>query len=354
MEVLLVFPRLTKKIQERRSRDAEARTSAAMLMEPIEDRTHLSSTLRVVNVTGDNRGEVVLTMNQAVNAATVNASSCILYLPGSDGKIGTADDVRYHVAVTWDASTLKITLHGRINLITLPDNGYRIRIIATKLLAANGSELDGEYKGANFASGNGHAGGDFDAEFNLPKGNPTVRFSTSLGTINVQLFQSKVSATVKNFLRYANDAVYDYTIIHNTVPDLAIQGGGYSTNLDNNELPTAITSFAPIATQAVISNTLGTLAMAQTDQANSATNQWFFNTEDNASKLDASSTSAGYAVFGQITTSSGLAVMQAIAATPTVNLTPSTQNTAFEAVPETSGAFIVVRRIAVIDSVSGL
>jgi peptidyl-prolyl cis-trans isomerase A (cyclophilin A) len=325
-----------------------------VVMEEMEDRTHLSTTLRVVAISGDNRGEVDLTMNEAVNPATVNASSCILYLPGPDGKIGTADDVRYHVAVTWDASTLRITLHGRINLITTPDLGYRIRIISTKLLAANGSELDGEYNGAGVETGNGHAGGDLDCEFTAPTGNPTVRISTSLGTINVLLLESEVKATVRNFLRYANDALYDYSIIHNSVTDFAIQGGGYNINLDNNGLPTAIAQFAPIATQSGIANTEGTIAMAQTDEANSATDQWFFNTVNNSSKLDATKTSAGYAVFGAITNSSGLAVMQAIAAAATVNLTPSTPNTAFEAVPETDGAFITVRRIAVIEKVSAL
>jgi peptidyl-prolyl cis-trans isomerase A (cyclophilin A) len=325
------------------------------MMEEIEPRTHLSATtLRVTAISADNRGEVDLTMNEAVNPATVNASSCILYLAGPDGKIGTADDIRYHVAVTWTPSTLRITLHGRIDLITTPNVGYRIRIIGTKLLAANGTELDGEFNGAGVPTGNGHPGGDLDAQMTGPKGNPTVRISTSLGTINVELFQNLVGATVKNFVRYANDALYDYSIIHNSVPEFTIQGGGYNINLDQNGLPTAIARFAPIATQSGIANTLGTLAMAQTDTANSATDQWFFNTVDNSSKLDATKTSAGYAVFGAITNSSGLAVMQAIAATPTINLTPSTPDTAFEEVPETGGAFIVIRRIAVIDTVSAL
>jgi len=351
-----VFTRLLMShLRKRRNPSAPPkRRPGVVAMEEIESRTHLSATLRVVAISGDNRGEVDLTMNEAVEPSTVNASSCILYLPGPDGIIGTADDVRYHVAVTWDPSTLRITMHGRINLITTPDLGYRIRIIATKLLAADGSELDGEYDGPGVPTGNGVPGGDLDCEFNLPKGNPTVRISTSLGTINVELFESQVNATVRNFLRYANDALYDYSIIHNSVSDFVIQGGAYNINLDDNGLPTAIAQFAPIATQSGISNTLGTIAMAQTDEPNSATDQWFFNTVDNSSKLDPTKTSAGYAVFGAITNSSGLAAMQAIAATPTVNLTPSTPNTAFEAVPETGGAFIVVRRIAVIDTVSAL
>ena len=320
----------------------------------MEDRTHLSSSLRVTSIEADNRGEVVLTMNEPVEASTVNASSCLLYLPGPDGKIGTADDVRYHVAVTYDAATLKITLHGRINLTSSPDLGYRIKIIGDALLAANGTRLDGRYNGPGKESGNGHPGENLNAQVTTPKGNPTVRFSTSLGTINVQLFSSIVNTTVANFLKYANDGLYDYSIIHNSVPELAIQGGGYNVNLDQNGLPTAIQTFGPIATQATISNTLGTLAMAQTDEANSATGAWFFNTENNSSKLDSTKTTTGYAVFGVITNSASLAVMNAIAETATVNLTPGVSNTAFNAVPEVDGAFISIRRVAVIDQISAL
>ena len=161
--------------------------SETTFVEPLEGRQLLSSTLRVTSISADNRGEVVLTMNRSVRASTVTGSSVIIYLPGPDKKIGTADDVRFHAAVTYDPSTLKITIHGRLNLSITGDLGYRVRVLATKLLASNGTELDGEFKGAGVETGNGKAGGDLNFRVVAPKGNPTARFSTSLGTIKVEL-----------------------------------------------------------------------------------------------------------------------------------------------------------------------
>ena len=331
-------------------------SSSRITIESLENRQLLSGTLRVTSISADNRGEVVLQMNQAVNVSTVSASSVLLYTPGADHKIGTADDVRQHFAVTYDPTTLKITLRGRLDLTTLGDYGYRVRVIGPKLLSSTGTRLDGEFNGASVQSGNGIAGGDLDFAVKANTGDPIVRISTNEGSMTVELYQDKVKTTVANFLRYANDALYDNTIFHRSVSDFVIQGGGYSAKDDANGLPAAITNFSPIALQAILSNTRGTIAMARTSDPNSATSQWFFNTVDNAANLDANTTSgnAGYAVFGKITSTSALATMDKIAALPTEDLTPSTTDTAFETVPDDSGALVVVRRISVADKVVAL
>ena len=332
------------------------RKSCRATVESLEDRKLLSSTLQVTGITADNRGEVTLTMSRSVNVSTVSASSVILYTPGKDGIIGTADDVRQHFAVTYDPSTLKITLRGRLDLTTLGDHGYRVRVISTKLLSTKGQELDGEYTGPSTPSGNGKNGGDLDFAVKAATGDPVVRVSTSEGTLNVQLYSDKVKATVTNFLRYANDALYDNTIFHRSVPSFVIQGGGFSAKDDSTGLPAAITQFSPITLQALLSNTRGTIAMARTTDPNSATSQFFFNTVDNSANLDANASEGndGYAVFGTITAASGLSTMDKIAALPTEDLTPSTTNTAFETVPDDTGALVVIRRIAVIDKVVAL
>ena len=59
-------------------------------------------------------------------------------------------------------------------------------------------------------------------------------------------------------------------------------------------------------------------------------------------------------MFGKITSTSGLATMDTIAALPTEDLTPSTTDTAFETVPDSNGALVVIRRIAVVDKVVAL
>ena len=63
-----------------------------------------------------------------------------------------------------------------------------------------------------------------------------------------------------------------------------------------------------------LSNLRGTVAMARTNELNSATSEFFINHVDNLF-LDYSASSAGYAVFGKVV--QGMAVVDAIAAKTT-------------------------------------
>jgi cyclophilin family peptidyl-prolyl cis-trans isomerase len=66
-----------------------------------------------------------------------------------------------------------------------------------------------------------------------------------------------------------------------------------------NKVFDSIPTVSPIVNEAAVSNTQGTISMARTSAPNSATSQWFFNLANN-SVLDANSSNAGYAVFGQV------------------------------------------------------
>ena len=70
------------------------------------------------------------------------------------------------------------------------------------------------------------------------------------------------------------------------------------------------TTDPPILLEPSGSNLRGTLAMARTNDPNSATSQWFFNSADNT-QLD-----SNYAVFGRVTSAQGLAVLDAFASVP--------------------------------------
>jgi cyclophilin family peptidyl-prolyl cis-trans isomerase len=142
------------------------------------------------------------------------------------------------------------------------------------------------------------------------------------GTIVFNLRGDKAPITVDNFLAYVNSGTnstpgfYVGTIFHRVVANFVVQGGGYGP-ATSGTLPTPkATTYAPIVLELPGggSNTQWTAAMARTSDDNSATSQFFFNTVNNASILDKSSNTHGYAVFADVSTST--AVIQAIAAAP--------------------------------------
>lgn len=128
--------------------------------------------------------------------------------------------------------------------------------------------------------------------------NPLVQIDTSMGEIILELFADKAPISVENFIAYAKAGHYDGTIFHRVIKGFMIQGGGFTPDLQPK--PTR----APIINEArnKLKNKTGTLAMARTAEVDSATAQFFINTENNKS-LDNTGTSEkdfGYAVFGQV------------------------------------------------------
>jgi cyclophilin family peptidyl-prolyl cis-trans isomerase len=129
-------------------------------------------------------------------------------------------------------------------------------------------------------------------------GNPVVVIETSAGTITAELFKDRAPVSVENFLRYVREGHYSGTIWHRVVSGYVIQGGGYTADLvEKSTRP-------PIQNEATngLSNQRGTLAMARTRQARSATSQFYINLANNPS-LDHRGYSPddfGYAVFGRV------------------------------------------------------
>ena len=146
-----------------------------------------------------------------------------------------------------------------------------------------------------------------------PVKNPTVVMKTSLGSVTIELYPDKAPETVKNFLQYVNDKFYDGTIFHRVISNLMIQGGGM--DVTNSKKPTR----APIKNEAAnkLKNEIGTVAMARTNEPNSATAQFFINVKDNGflNYQDSSPQGIGYCVFGKVT--AGMDVVEKIKAVPT-------------------------------------
>src|SRR5437870_217544 len=107
--------------------------------------------------------------------------------------------------------------------------------------------------------------------------NPVVIMDTSHGKIVLELFAEKAPITVKNFMQYVDDKFYDGTIFHRVIPDFMIQGGGMEPGLKEKKTREPIKNEAGNG----ISNERGTLAMARTNVADSATAQFFINVKDN-------------------------------------------------------------------------
>lgn len=133
-----------------------------------------------------------------------------------------------------------------------------------------------------------------------------VVFETSQGDIEVNLFDNATPATVANFLTYVNAGSYNTTVIHRSLPEFIVQGGGFILDGDSLE---EIADNGTVINEPVYSNVAGTIAMAKVaGNANSATNQWFFNMADNSDNLDFQN--SGFTVFGQVT--SGMEHLTAI------------------------------------------
>ncbi len=142
-----------------------------------------------------------------------------------------------------------------------------------------------------------------------------VKMTTSLGTIVIQLDNAKAPISAANFADYVKSGFYDGTIFHRVIPGFMAQGGGFDTSFNQKETK------APIKNEADngLKNKRGTLAMARTNDPNSATAQFFINYKDNSFLDHTSPTPSGwgYAVFGEVV--EGMDVVDAMAKQPTGN-----------------------------------
>lgn len=127
--------------------------------------------------------------------------------------------------------------------------------------------------------------------------NPVVVIDTSLGAIKVELFEKEAPITVKNFLNYVDKKHYDGLVFHRVIADFMIQGGGFDKDLKERKTDPPIKNEAGNG----LKNEKGTIAMARTRIADSATSQFFINTKSN-DFLDRANSGdgVGYCVFGKV------------------------------------------------------
>ncbi len=143
--------------------------------------------------------------------------------------------------------------------------------------------------------------------------NPKVKLTTSMGDIVLELDAEKAPVTVENFLSYVKNGHYDGLIFHRVIPNFMVQGGGMEPGM--KERP----NLSPIQNEADngLKNNKGTIAMARTNEPNSATSQFFINLKDNdfLNHTGKDLRGWGYAVFGEVV--EGIDVVDAMGAIQT-------------------------------------
>lgn len=120
-------------------------------------------------------------------------------------------------------------------------------------------------------------------KFATTAGAPRVKFATSAGDFVVEVYPDKAPKTVKNFLQYVKDKHYDGTIFHRVIDNFMVQGGGFDASYVQKPTRAPIVHEGREAlAKGGPKNVVGTLAMARTNDPNSATAEFFINVKDNA------------------------------------------------------------------------
>ena len=130
----------------------------------------------------------------------------------------------------------------------------------------------------------------------MAPGKEIVEMQTNKGKIVIELDAAKAPKTVSNFLEYVDSGFYNGTVFHRVIDGFMVQGGGFDQQMVQK--PTK----EPISNEASngLSNKPMTIAMARTQDPNSATAQFFINLVDNARLDYTNASNPGYAVFGKV------------------------------------------------------
>ena len=139
-----------------------------------------------------------------------------------------------------------------------------------------------------------------------------VRLKTTKGDIVIAMDAEKAPVTVENFLGYVKKKQYDGTVFHRVIDGFMIQGGGFT---QEGQVLTEKSTGKGIVNEGKngLKNARGTIAMARTNDPNSATAQFFINVVDN--DMLNFPNNGGYAVFGKVV--EGMDVVDKIKASKT-------------------------------------
>jgi peptidylprolyl isomerase len=159
--------------------------------------------------------------------------------------------------------------------------------------------------------------------------NPIAVFETTKGIIEIELFSDKAPITAENFRRLAEAGFFNGTKFHRVIKGFMIQGGDpNSKSADTSTYGVGGPGYA-IKDEFVkgLSNTRGTISMANTGRPDTGGSQFFINVVNNTGlDFDKPPVTSNHAVFGKVV--SGMDIVDAIANSQTgandIPITPIT------------------------------
>ncbi len=115
--------------------------------------------------------------------------------------------------------------------------------------------------------------------------NPVAVMTTNKGVIEIELFEDTMPITTGNFIKLLEEKFYDGIKFHRIIDNFMIQAGDPNTKGDNvmsyGTGGPGYTIQDEFVEGELLSNTRGTISMANTGQPNSGGSQFFINTVDN-------------------------------------------------------------------------
>ncbi|KAJ9473197.1 Peptidyl-prolyl cis-trans isomerase [Diplonema papillatum] len=123
-----------------------------------------------------------------------------------------------------------------------------------------------------------------------------VAFDGKPEVIVIELWPKIAPVTVANFVALVEKQYFDGKVFYRAEPGFVLQGGGRDVHGHQKSSP-----FKPIVLEAKTKNVRGTIAMARTNDPNSASTEFFINLNDNV-HLDPRPAPQpnGYAAFGMV------------------------------------------------------
>jgi hypothetical protein len=113
--------------------------------------------------------EIMAMFDRELDVSTINTETFILEASGGDGTFSDGNEEQVTAAAITTPDTNPMSATFDLGGVALADDTYRVRLLgsgASVILDLDANALDGEFSGA-FPSGDGAAGGDFEAQFTV-------------------------------------------------------------------------------------------------------------------------------------------------------------------------------------------